>query len=306
MPEALRESGNRYVTERRGASFLFLTSTDAGQIPEPTEDELKTWYDANKGQFLAPELRSASILAVDPEKLAKPDAVSDEDVRKAYDLNKERYGAPEKRTIQQIVFPDAAAAEAARKEIEPEPRPSSRWPRPRHRRQGSDPRTLTRDGLFDKNVGDAAFALPEGGVSEPVQGRFGTVLLRVTKIEPGTVKPFEEVASEIRQGLALQRARDSVESTPRRHRGSALGGKSLAEIAADRQIALVAVDGVDAQGKAADGKPVTHHPRRGDHASGPVPRRDRRDNEPLRTKSNGYLCTTSPRSTPPTIVPSTR
>ena len=54
-----------------------------------------------------------------------------------------------------------------------------------------------------------AFALPEGGVSQPVQGRFGTVLLRVTKIEAGTVKPFEAVEGEIRKALALARARDA-------------------------------------------------------------------------------------------------
>ena len=93
--------------------------------------------------------------------------------------------------------------------------------------------TLTKAELFDKVVADAAFALPEGGVSQPVQGRFGTVLLRVTKIEPGTVKPFAEVEGEIRKGLALSRARDAMETTRDAIEDQRASAKPLADIAAE-------------------------------------------------------------------------
>jgi len=290
VPEALREAVHRYTTERRAASFLFLSSTDAGQIPEPTEEDLKTWYTANKGQFLAPEFRSATILAVDPERIADPAAISEEEARKTYDLNKDRYGAPEKRTIQQIVFPDAAAAAAARKEIEAGTKTFEQVASDR----GTDDKdltlgTLTRDALFDRTVGDAAFGLAEGQVSEPVQGRFGVVLLRVTKIEPGTVKPFAEVADEVRKGLALQRARDSVESLRDAIEDQRSAGKTLADIAADRKLPLITVASVDAQGKAPDGHRVTDIP----DSETTLPALFRAeiggDNEPLRTKANGYL-----------------
>ncbi|MFC6745212.1 SurA N-terminal domain-containing protein [Methylobacterium persicinum] len=57
VPVALREAVHRYTTERRAVSFLFLSPSDAGQIPPPGEDELKTWYEANKERFRAPEYR---------------------------------------------------------------------------------------------------------------------------------------------------------------------------------------------------------------------------------------------------------
>ena len=290
VPQALREAVHRYTTERRSVSFLFLSSSDAGQIPDPSEDELKTWYQANKDRFVAPEFRAANILVIDPERLAKPDAVSEEDVRKAYDLNKDRYGAPEKRTIQQIVFPDVAAAEAARKEIESGAKTYEQVAEAR----GTDGKdltlgTLTRDALFDKTVGDAAFALPEGGVSEPVQGRFGVVLLRVTKIEPGTVKPFEEVQGEIRKTLALQRARDAVDNVRDTIEDQRAGAKSLADIAAEQKLPLITVPAVNAQGKAPDGHLVSDIP----DADTTLPALFRAeiggDNEPLRSKANGYI-----------------
>ena len=49
-------------------------------------------------------------------------------------------------------------------------------------------------------------ALAVNQVSEVVQGAFGPVLLRVTEIKPEIVRPYEEVAAEIRKELALAEA----------------------------------------------------------------------------------------------------
>ena len=71
--------------------------------------------------------------------------------------------------------------------------------------------------MLDPAVADAAFALEQGASSAPVAGRFGPVLVRVTQIQPEAVRPFEEVAAELRQELARQRAqgRDRDGSTTR-------------------------------------------------------------------------------------------
>lgn len=290
VPVAMREAVHRYTTERRAAAYLMLTPSTAGQIPDPTDDELKTWYEANKSGFRAPEFRAANLLVVEPDALAKPDAISESDARAAYGLNKDRYGSPEKRTIQQIVFPDAAAAEAARKAIED----GSKTFEAIATERGTDDKdltlgTLTKSELFDKAVADAAFALPEGGVSQPVQGRFGTVLLRVTKIEPGTVKPFEEVEGEIRKGLALARARDSIETTRDAIEDQRAGAKPLSDIATERGLKLVVVKAVDPQGKDPSGRKDTDIP----DAETVLPALFRAeiggDNEPLRTKTGGYI-----------------
>ena len=63
--------------------------------------------------------------------------------------------------------------------------------------------------MLDSAVADAAFALAPGKVSEPVTGRFGTFLLRVGKTEPEKVRPYEEVANEIKRELAQERAKEA-------------------------------------------------------------------------------------------------
>ncbi|MCB4802252.1 peptidyl-prolyl cis-trans isomerase D [Methylobacterium brachiatum] len=290
VPAAMREAVHRYSTERRSAAYLMLTPSVAGEIPAPTEDELKTWYEANKSGFRAPEFRAATLLVVDPEAMAKPEAITDADAKAAYELNKGRYGSPEKRTIQQIVFPDAAAAEAARKAIEDGSKTFEAIAEER-RTGGTDLTlgTLTKAELFDKVVADAAFALPEGGVSHPVQGRFGTVLLRVTKIEPGTFKPFEEVEGEIRKNLALSRARDAMETTRDAIEDQRAGAKPLADIATERGLKLVTVKAVDPQGKGPDGQRVADIPDPDTTLPALFRAEIGGDNEPLRTKSGGYV-----------------
>ena len=66
--------------------------------------------------------------------------------------------------------------------------------------------------IIDPAVADAAFALPTGEVSQPVQGRFGVVLVKVGEITPGSTPSYDSVAATIKRDLA-PRARARRRST---------------------------------------------------------------------------------------------
>jgi peptidyl-prolyl cis-trans isomerase D len=290
VPQAMREAVHRYSTERRGAAVLTLTPATAGEIPAPSDDELKGYYDNNKATFRAPEMRSLSLLVLDPEKMAKPDAISDDEARKIYDANAAKYGTPERRTIQQITFPDQAMAETARKQIESNEVPFDVTAKAR----GIETKdltlgTLTKAELFDPAIADAAFALEKDKVSAPVKGRFGIVLLRVTAIEPATEKSFDEVKDEIRKTMAMQRARDGLETAHDAIEDARASGKSLADIAKERDLQLVSVPSVDAQGKDAAGKKVDGIPDADTTLAAAFRSEMGGDSYALRTKSGGYV-----------------
>ena len=291
VPQAIREAVHRYSTERRSASVLTLAPSVAGDIPAPTDEELKGYYESNKASFRAPEYRALNLLVLEPEALAKPDEVSEADARKVYEANKGRFGKPERRTIQQISFPDEAAAEAARTKIESGAEPFEAVAAGR----GLDPKqlelgTLAKSELFDPAVADAAFSLEPGKVSAPVKGRFGTVLLRVTGIETGSVKPFEEVAGEIRKELALKRARetafDAAQDAIEDARASA---KPLAEIAGDRGLTLLSIPAVDSRGLDPAGNPVEGIPDKDTTLPAAFRADVGNDTEALRTKTGGSI-----------------
>src|SRR5204862_6920117 len=58
---------------------------------------------------------------------------------------------------------------------------------------------IAKSAIIDPAVADAAFSLPSGEVSQPVQGRFGVALVKIGKIEPGTMPPYEIVAAQVKE-----------------------------------------------------------------------------------------------------------
>jgi len=104
---------------------------------------------------------------------------------------------------------------------------------------------LARAQVTDAAVRDAAFALAENVVSEPVRGAFGTVLLRVTKIDPFNV---EQAREQARLGLARNMARGAVNDLHDKIERERSSGLPLADIAAKVGLSVTTVDAVDAQG----------------------------------------------------------
>ncbi|MDF2971286.1 MAG: peptidylprolyl isomerase [Microvirga sp.] len=256
VPLAAKEALNRYATERRAASYLLLTAAMAGDVPAPTEEQLQTFFNERKSAFRAPEYRAVSVMALDAASLAKPDTVSEADARQRYEQQKARYGTPERRTIQQITFPSPSEAEAAATKIKDgatfESVAAERNVSPQDLELG----TFTKAEMLDQAVADAAFGLQQGAVSAPITGRFGPVLLRVMQIQPEAVRPFEEVAAELRQEVARERAQGQIERIHDEIEDLRAGAKPLADIAREKGLTLVQVPAVDTNGLDKAGNPV--------------------------------------------------
>lgn len=257
IPLSMREAIHRYQMERRTAEVIRLPASIAGEVAAPDDAKLQAFYEERKVNFRSPEYRSVTLLALNPTTLAKPQSVSDDDARAYYGRVKDtRFGTPEKRAVQQIIFPTKEQAEAAAVKI----KAGTSFDDIAKEQNVDDATlnlgTLARGDMLDEATADAAFALPEGGVSEPVAGRFGTALVRVAKIEAGSLKPFAEVADEVKLELARERARGEVQTVHDAIEDLRAGAKSLADIAKDKGLALVQVPAVERGGRDKEGRPV--------------------------------------------------
>jgi peptidyl-prolyl cis-trans isomerase D len=114
---------------------------------------------------------------------------------------------------------------------------------------------VAKSAVIDRAVADAAFALKEGEVSAPVQGRFGTVLVQVLKIEPEQVRSVEQVAGELKQELATARAKSEIFDVYNKVEDARAEGKPLAETAANLKLEARTVE-VDRSGRDPAGAPV--------------------------------------------------
>ncbi|SIQ46880.1 SurA N-terminal domain-containing protein [Bosea sp. TND4EK4] len=238
VPVALQEIGSRLRNEKRAVTFARMPASAAGEIAAPTEEQLKTFYNDRKIAFRAPEYRTASVLALTADTLADPAKVTEVDAKARYEAEKARFTTAETRTVQQIAFPNEEEAKAARAKIDGGETFDEIATERNVAFADLTLGTFTRAQIFDPAVRDAAFALEENAVSAPVKSAFGSVLLRVTKVEPQHVRPFEEVAEEVKAQVAASRASSQITDLHDKIEDERASAKPLAEIAKQFGIAL--------------------------------------------------------------------
>ena len=254
-PTALLEAVNRYRAETRSVEYFELSASVAGEVAAPTDQQLQALYEARKAAFRAPEYRGVATLALAPADLAKPESVSDADAKAVYERVKgQRFGAAEKRELAQLVFPDEKAAAEALAKVKAGT--SLADVAKEANLEIADLGTVAKGDLFDKAIAEAGFALPEGGVSEPVKGQFGWALVRVGAISPESVKAFEDVAGEIKSAIALERARKTALELRDKIEDERTSGKALAEAAKSQGLSTTLIAAVDATGRDPTGAPV--------------------------------------------------
>jgi len=288
VPMAIRQAFNRYVNETRSLDYIILPAAAAGNIGAPDEAVLQKYFDDRKETFRAPEYRSLVTVAVTPENVAHPEAVSDSDAQKLYDQVKgKRFGTPEQRALRQIVFANAATAAAASEQI----KTGAHFDdiAAEQKLQPIELGTKAKAEIFDKQVADAGFALAEGGTSEPVPSGFGPTIVHVDQIIPENLKPFLEVAPELKRELALERARATVQSLHDTIEDQRAAGKPLTEAAKPAGLTVRTIDAIDAAGRDKSGQPLGDLPEREAFLRAAFASEIGADNETVTTKDHGYI-----------------
>jgi peptidyl-prolyl cis-trans isomerase D len=148
---------------------------------------------------------------------------------------------------------------------------------------------VAKNGIIDSAVADAVFALPENDVSEPIQGRFGVVLAKVSKIEPGVEPNYDAVSGVIKSQMALERARAAIQDLHNKMEDERGGGASVMDAAQKAGLTPVMVEAIDRSGRDPSGAPVATLPKDSDVISSAFASDVGTDNDPIRTKTGGYI-----------------
>lgn len=253
-PVALQELGHRLRNERRAVTFAMVPPSAVGEIAAPEEAQLKTYFEERKAAFRAPEFRSANVLALTAETLADPGKVTDAEAKARYEQDKaQRFTTAEQRTIQQISFPSLTDAQAAKAKIDGGATFEAIAAERNIAEKDLTLGTFTRPQVFDEAVREAAFKLAQGAISDPVEGGFGPVLVRVTTIDAERVRPFEEVADEVRREVATSKGSSQLTELHDRIEDQRAAARPLAEIASEFKLSLRALGPVDASLRKPDG-----------------------------------------------------
>lgn len=289
-PQVMTAAVDRFRNQARSVDYVTLGSAAAGEIASPSDDELRKFYEARKPQFVAPQYRKLVTLAITPATAAKPEDVSDADALKLYDSVKEtRFGTPERRDIQQIVFPSEAEAQAAADKIKGGATFDSIAADRKLTAKDTDLGSLSRAQVSDPAVAEAAFALKQGETSAPVKGKFGYALLRVGAIAPAVLKPFADVAKELKGEIARERSKKTVQVLHDKIEDQRASGKPLTEAAKSVGLEARTIDAIDERGLDHNGLPVADLVAPADLVRAAFASDIGVDNETINTKDNGYV-----------------
>jgi len=246
-PKLLVEALARVQAQTRAIDYVTVPPAAAGDIAAPPEETLKGYYEARKASYRAPEYRGFTFLLASPTSVARVDQATDDEAKALYDKGRDsRFATPEQRKLEQIVFPNEAEADAASAKIKAGA--SFDDIAKADDLKPVDLGETTKDKVYDAAVGEAAFALPEGGVSDVVKGPFGPVVVHVVAVTPASVKSYAEVADALKKEIALGRAADAVLAAHDKVEDALVSGKPLADAAKAAGLEPRTVNSADARG----------------------------------------------------------
>jgi peptidyl-prolyl cis-trans isomerase D len=286
-PKAWLDAINQFQNQQRSIEYIALGPAQAGDIAKPTDEQLKKYFDERKIMFRAPEYRKIAVVTATPTELAKWMEVSDDDLKKAYDQRRASFTTPERRHVEQIVFPTLADAQAAAERIRGGARFGEIVSERGLKEQDVDLGIVPKSRIVEPAVADAAFGLKEGEVSDPVQTRFGAVLVTVLQILPETTQSLAEVAPQLRSQIALERAKSQVQDLHDKIEDARAGGSSIEEAAAKFNLPVTTYN-IDRSGRDPDGKLVVNIPHGADVIKAAFASDVGVDNDPI-DADGGYI-----------------
>ena len=240
-PAPLTDTLFAYVGERRGFTLLRLAEGDLPTpVPAPTPEEISKHYSDNIAAFTRPEARRISYVTLLPADLAATTEIDEKTIRDLYNDRINQFVQPEHRLVERLVYPDQAAADAAKASLD----------------AGTTFDKLVADrGLTLADVdlgdvakadlgpaGDAVFALTEPGVVGPFASDLGPAIFRMNGILAAQEIPFDEARPDLVAELSADAARRAIADRREAIDDALAGGATLEDLAREQGMKLGTID----------------------------------------------------------------
>ena len=259
MPKVMRDALYRYRREQRVAEVVLIDPSKMTDVPAPTDEQIKAYYDANAKRFELPERRSLTFVTLTPEDVAGEVLVNEDQVRGYFKDRKPQLDKPGKRDIDQFLASDEAQARkiaelvAGGKSLEEAGKEVT----------GKE---ITKVGVVTPSdlpgeLAKAAFESKEPGLVPPVKSGVGWHVARVNRIvEPTVSVSFEDVKAQLEQELRLQAAGDILVKRISDLEKTLSRVDDLEAAAKQFNLKLQKVEDVDSAGRDASGKDLVEGP----------------------------------------------
>jgi peptidyl-prolyl cis-trans isomerase D len=256
VPQPVVDLLYEYRNEKRTADIVSFPAAGI-DIGQPSEEQLKSFYEQHQDMFRAPEFRGFTLASLNPSDVAKGIEIPEAKLKEEYEQRQDELQIPERREVEQILAPSEDKA----KEAEAALAAGKDWREVATTIAGQNPDTidlgLLRREEMPKALADAVFELPVDKPSEPIKTPLGWHILRVTKIEPPAAQSFEQAKPELEADLARQEAVDRIYKIANNVDDALAGGATINEASEKFGLKMTTVAAADVSGHDAEDKSVT-------------------------------------------------
>jgi peptidyl-prolyl cis-trans isomerase D len=199
---AALEAQKREVSESRIELQPFLAKVKIDDA------QLKAHYDANLADYRTPERVRAEYLVLSAQALSRDDPPTEQEVKSAYDARAAQYRVEEQRRASHILVKSKDEAEKILAEVRKAPNTFAALAKkhsqdPGSAEKGGDLGWFGR-GMMVKPFEELVFKLSPNEI-RMVESEFGFHVVRLTGVQAGKARPFEEVRKELAEELAREK-----------------------------------------------------------------------------------------------------
>jgi peptidyl-prolyl cis-trans isomerase D len=199
---AALEAQKREVSESRIDIQPFLAQVKVD------EAQMKAHYDANLADYRTPERVRAEYIVLSAESLARQDPPTEQEIKAAYEARAAQFRVDEQRRASHILVKTKEEADKILAEVKKNPGQFAALAKKHSQDPGSADKAGDLGwfgrGMMVKPFEDLVFKLGQNE-TQVVESEFGFHVVRLTGVQAGKMRAFEEVRKELTEEVARQK-----------------------------------------------------------------------------------------------------
>jgi peptidyl-prolyl cis-trans isomerase D len=250
MPQKFAMRYASLLRERREGSVAFIPSASFAPGGDPNEQQLRAYYEENRGDYIRPERRVIRYAMFGVENLDTDVTPTDEEIAARYERDRALYAVSEDRTITQLIVPTQDAANSIRDRVN----------------GGASLASVAREAGFSTTqigpinkedygnqasdaVATAVFAASRGLIAQPARSSLGWHVVRVDNVTSIAGRSLATVTPEIREQLLQEKRAFALADLSARIEEQVDSGVALSQVAQELEVEISSTAPITADGQ---------------------------------------------------------